>query len=66
MVIEKIVREAPAGRAVDIFILKQARKKDCKFLTNDLYCDYYNKFDKDWIFTHRLTCMFEDGEIIID
>lgn len=66
MVIEKIVREAPAGRTADIFILKQAKKKDCKFLTNDLYRDYYGKFDKNWIFSHRLTCMFEDGEIIID
>ena len=66
MVIKKVVREAPAGRAADIFILKRARKMDCKFLTNDLYRDYYDKFDKDWIFTHRLTCMVEDGEIIID
>lgn len=66
MVVEKIVREAPAGRTADIFILKQASKKDCKFLTNDLYRDYYDNFDKDWILSHRLTCMFEDGEIIID
>ena len=66
MVVEKIVREAPEGRPADIFILEQARKEDCKFLTNDLYRDSFDKFDKDWIFTHRLTCMFEDGEIIID
>jgi len=66
MVVDKIVREAPAGRTADIFILKQARNKDCKFLTNDLYRDYYDNFDKDWILSHRLTCMFEDGEIIID
>ncbi len=66
MIVEKIVREAPEGRPADIFILEQARKEDCKFLTNDLYRDFFDKFDKDWIFTNRLTCMFEDGEIIID
>ena len=66
MVVEKIVKEAPEGRPADIFILEQARKEDCKFLTNDLYRDSFDKFDKDWIFTHRLTCMFEDSEIIID
>ena len=66
MVVEKIVREAPEGRPAEFFILEQARKEDCKFLTNDLYRDSFDNFDKAWIFTHRLTCLFEDGEIIID
>ena len=66
MVVEKTVREAPAGTDADTFIIEHAMKEDCKFVTNNLYRDSFDKFDKDWIFTHRLTCTFENGEIIID
>ena len=62
----KIVRVAPAGRTADIFILKMAKKNNCKFLTNDLFRDHHDDFDKDWIYENRITYMFEDGELIID
>lgn len=66
MIVEKTVREAPAGKDADIDIIDHAMNEDCKFLTNNLYRDSFDKFDKDWIFSHRLTCTFADGEIVID
>ena len=61
-----IVRVAPAGRTADVFILKMAQKNNCMFLTNDLFRDHYEEFDKDWIKENRITYMFEDGELILD
>ncbi len=66
LISKKIVKLAPAKRTADIYILKYAKKLECKFLTNDQYEDYYDEFGEDWINEHRLTCMLEDGELIID
>ena len=61
-----LIRLAPAGRTADIFILKLARRNSCKFLTNDLFRNYYNEFGEEWIKENRITYMYEDGELIID
>jgi len=62
----KVVIQAPAGRKADIFILKIAKTFKCKFLTNDLYKDYYEEYGKDWIIKSRKTCMFIDGQLILE
>ena len=62
---KKIIYETPAGTKADIWVLKIAKKKNYKFLTNDLYRKYREEFGKKWIAMNRLTCVHDEGEFII-
>jgi hypothetical protein len=63
-----IIRQAPAGRKADIFVLKLARKQNCRFITNDKYSDpeYREEFGKEWIRKNRITFIFTDGVLVLD
>ncbi|MHA2340169.1 MAG: NYN domain-containing protein, partial [Candidatus Hodarchaeales archaeon] len=66
LVKQNLIRQAPAGRAADKFVLRCAQKWNCKFLTNDQFTEYWDEFGKEWIFKNRITCMFIEGELILD
>jgi hypothetical protein len=68
LVKEGIIRQAPADRKADIFVLKLARKQNCKFITNDKYSDpqYREEFGKEWIRENRITFIFTDGVLVLD
>ncbi|MFX1574327.1 MAG: hypothetical protein ACFFB0_16425 [Promethearchaeota archaeon] len=66
MVEAKNIEVAPAGRTADIYVLKWAKKFNSKFLTNDLYREYWPQFGEEWVKTNRLTFMYVNGELIID
>lgn len=63
-----IITQSPAGRKADIFVLKIARKQNCRFITNDKYSDpeYREEFGKQWIRENRITFIFTDGVLILD
>jgi hypothetical protein len=63
-----IIRQSPAGRKADIFVLKLARKQNCRFITNDKYSDpeYREEFGKEWIRKNRITFIFTDGALVLD
>ncbi|MEE9377878.1 MAG: hypothetical protein V3V33_07560 [Candidatus Lokiarchaeia archaeon] len=65
MIEDKIIIQAPAAVKADEYILEVARVENCKFLTNDRFEEYWDEFGKDWIFNHRLTCLFFNGKFII-
>ena len=65
MIEDKIIIQAPSAVKADEYILEVARVENCKFLTNDRFEEYWDEFGKDWIFNHRLTCLFFDGKFII-
>ncbi len=60
-----IVLQAPAATKADEYILEVAKAENCKFLSNDMYEEYWNEFGKDWIFENRLTCLFFNEKFII-
>ncbi len=68
LVKEGIIRQAPADRKADIFVLKLARKQNCRFITNDKYSDpeYREEFGKEWIRENRITFIFTDGVLVLD
>ncbi len=68
LVKERIIRQAPAGRKADTFVLKLARKQNCRFITNDKYSDpeYREEFGKEWIRENRITFTFTDGMLVLD
>ncbi|MFW9826684.1 MAG: hypothetical protein ACFFEY_03580 [Candidatus Thorarchaeota archaeon] len=61
----RIVAQAPAGRKADGFVLEFTKAENCKFLSNDMYKDYYNEFGKEWIFNHRLVGKFLNSKFIL-
>ncbi len=61
-----IIYQAPARRTADKFVLKCAKNWNCKFLTNDQFKEYWDEFGKDWVLKNRVTCMFIEGELILD
>ena len=65
---EGVIKQAPAGRKADIFVLKLARKQNCKFITNDKYSDteYREEFGKIWIKENRITFIFTDNVLVLD
>ena len=60
-----VVKDAPAGREADGFVLSLAKNEKCKFLTNDMYNDYRKEFGGRWIHENRLTCKFFNSSFII-
>jgi hypothetical protein len=60
-----VVKDVPAGREADEFILAMAKSERCKFLTNDMYRDYREEFGREWIYENRLTCKFFNSSCII-
>ena len=65
LVKKKTVGEASAGRKADEFVLKVAKKKECKFLSNDMFNDYKEEFGHDWVYENRLTCKYFAGDFFI-
>ena len=68
LVKNETIKQAPAARKADIFVLKLARKWNCRFITNDMYSDleYVKEFGKAWIQDNRVTFIFTDGQLILD
>jgi len=66
LVSKKIIYEAPAGRPADQYVLKYAQDWQCKFLTNDMFKEYWNEFGKEWVLNNRITYMFVDGQLLLD
>ncbi len=68
LVKEGVIRQAPADRKADIFVLKLARNHNCRFITNDKYSDpkYKEEFGKEWIRKNRITFIFADGVLVLD
>ncbi len=62
---DRIVIESPAGTKADEYVLEVAKAEKSKFLTNDLFREYWNEFGKDWIFKNRLTCIYFNKKFII-
>jgi len=62
----KIINQAPAGRAADKYILKYSKKWNCAFLTNDKFMEYWDEFGKEWVLKNRVTYMYVEGELILD
>ena len=62
---KKIIHQTPAGTKADIWVLKIAKKRNYKFLANDLYRQYREEFGREWISKNRLTCVYDEGEFII-
>lgn len=60
-----MVKDAPAGKEADEFVLAIAKKENCKFLSNDMYNNYKKEFGQEWVFQNRLTCKFFNGSFII-
>jgi len=60
-----VVKDAPAGKEADEFVLAIAKKENCKFLSNDMYNDYKKEFGQEWVFQNRLTCKCFNGSFII-
>jgi len=60
-----VVKDAPAGKEADEFVLAIAKKENSKFLSNDMYNDYKKEFGQEWVFQNRLTCKFFNGSFII-
>ncbi|MFX1315409.1 MAG: hypothetical protein ACFE9T_06060 [Promethearchaeota archaeon] len=64
---KKDINVVPANRKADIYILKLAKKYNCKFLALDLYRDYWSDFGEDWVKNNRVTCIWTfNGDLIID
>ena len=63
---KKIIYEAPAGRPADKYVLKFARDWKCKFLTNDMFKEYWNEFGKEWVLNNRITYMFVNRQLLLD
>lgn len=61
-----IINQAPAKRTADKFVLKCAKNWNCKFLTNDQFMEYWDEFGEEWVIKNRVTCMFVEGELILD
>ncbi len=60
-----IVVQSPAGTKADEYVLEVAKAEKSKFLTNDLFREYWDEFGSDWIFRNRLTCLYVNGKFII-
>jgi len=60
-----IVVQSPAGTKADEYVLEVAKAEKSKFLTNDLFREYWDEFGSDWIFQNRLTCLYVNGKFII-
>jgi len=59
------VVQSPAGTKADEYVLEVAKAEKSKFLTNDLFREYWDEFGSDWIFRNRLTCLYVNGKFII-
>jgi hypothetical protein len=62
---EGAVIKSPAGVKADVWVLKIAKEEGYKFIANDMYREYADKYGKDWIFDNRLTCMHANGKFYI-
>ncbi|MFX1479974.1 MAG: hypothetical protein ACFFCI_17790 [Promethearchaeota archaeon] len=63
---KKYFSEAPAGRTADKYVLKHAQQWKCKFITNDMYRDYWEEFGEEWVLSNRVTFMVTNGQLILD
>ena len=60
--ISKLIFEAPAGVAADIFILKCATEHQCLIISNDLFREY-SLISKNWLKNHRIGFMIIDHNL---
>jgi len=65
LLLKKYIEQASAGSKADIFLLKFAKRYDCKILSNDLFKEYRKEFGKEWIKSHRVAYMFVEGVLEI-
>jgi hypothetical protein len=63
---KKYFTEAPAGRTADKYVLKYAQRWKCKFITNDMYREYWKEFGEEWVLRNRVTFMYTNGQLILD
>ena len=60
----KIIFEAPAKIAADVFILEYAKINNCYILSNDLFGEY-KQYERKWVKSHRIPFMIIDEQLMV-
>jgi hypothetical protein len=62
----EILKITPTGIEADLFILKYAKEKKLRILSNNLFKEYQDEFGKEWIEQNCINFTVINGETILD